>query len=255
MEKLIDTTVIKVGSSSLINEGNINTTLIENIASQAFSLREKSKFVIVTSGAIASGRLTLGGTNGGEIRKQVLASVGQRPLLDVWGRAFDKYNIKTGLFLFAEADLDKPALPLADALSENIIPIINANDTVSTDEIRQLAISADNDRLACFVASRLLNAQKLILLTEAPGVLDKNGRIIRSIDSLDDLLRIGIFEKTGLGTGGIESKIREARRFITRFGKKAFIAGASETDVLIRILNGDEVGTKITLPLQGFFQV
>ncbi|MFH0937038.1 MAG: hypothetical protein V1808_01970 [Candidatus Daviesbacteria bacterium] len=255
MEKLINT-VVKVGSSSLINRGEIDVDLMSSIARQVYFLREKSRFVMITSGAIASGKLTLGNGNGDdEIYKQVLAAVGQRPLINTWGKAFDKYGIPTGLFLFAEGDLEKPTLPLNNALLRGIVPIINANDTVSTEEVEKLAVSADNDRLACFVASYLLDSQKLILLTEAPGVLDVNGKVIRSINCVEDLLKIGNFDKTSIGTGGIESKILEARRFINRLGKEAYIASASEDDVIIRIFNGEDVGTKVTLPLQGHFNI
>lgn len=255
MEKLINTTVVKIGSSSLVNEGKINTTMMGNIARQINLLKKESSFVIITSGAIASGKLTLRDVNGGEVKKQVLAAVGQRSLLNAWGIAFDQWLIKTGLFLFAESDLDKPTLPLQTALECNLVPIINANDTVSVDEIEKLAICADNDRLACFVASSLLNAQKLILLTEEPGVLNSDRQIIRSISAMEDLLRIGNFGKTDLGIGGIESKILEARRFITSFGKQAYIASASENNVLLKIMSGEDVGTKITLPLQSYFQL
>jgi glutamate 5-kinase len=253
MEKLWaeNNIVIKIGSSSLTNNGaEINHALMEDLARQISIVKDMGYGVsVVTSGAIACGKLEMGNGNTEEVHKQVLAAVGQRPLLNAWGQAFDKYNIKTGLFLFAESDLDKPSLPLRNALSHGIVPIINANDTVSVDEIRQLAISADNDRLASYVAKNLVFASKLILLTESSGVWDVNRQVIDSIDSETDLLRIGLFNKTSVGTGGIESKIIEARRFIDQLGKQAYIAGAGDTDVIIKIMKGDSIGTKVTLPL------
>ncbi len=250
MEKL----VIKIGSSSLINNGReLNYELINGIARQASILKDEGvAFVIVTSGAIASGKMILGQHNGNEVRNQVLAAVGQRPLLNAWGNAFDRYGIHSGLFLFSEEDLSKPRLPLVEAIDEGIVPIINANDTVSISEIRKLAISADNDRLASFVARFLIGADKLILLTDAQGVLDAQKQVIESIEQMEDVDRIGWFDKTDLGTGGIDSKLKEARDFITDASKIAYIAGASIEDVILKIVRGEKVGTRVTLPNQAF---
>lgn len=245
--------VVKIGTSSLINkDGGLDEIRIKDIARQVSLVQAMgTKVAIVTSGAIASGKIILGTNNGNEAREQVLAAVGQRPLLNAWGEAFDQYGLKTGLFLFSEDDLDKPRLPLLDALMADIVPIINANDTVSIDEIRKLAISADNDRLASFVGRFLVGASKLILLTETEGVLDRGGNKIDLIGSSEDLDRVTDFGKTSVGTGGMGSKILEARRFLTDGGKCAYIAGAREKDVISKIMGGEQAGTSVTLPLQG----
>lgn len=235
--------VVKIGTSSLINN---QVSLVRAMRTQV---------AVVTSGAIASGRMVLGAKDGNEVRKQVLAAVGQRPLINAWGKTFDRCHLNTGLFLFSEDDLDKPRLPLLDALMADIVPIINANDTVSVDEIRKLAISADNDRLASFLGRLLIDASKLMLLTETDGVLDSKGKTIDSLTCLEDLQRVALFGKTEVGTGGMDSKILEARRFITDGSKTAYIAGARVEDVIVRIVRGEGVGTRITLPLQGFLKI
>lgn len=249
--------VVKVGTSSLINkEGRLDKEPIKKIAGQIAQLQEDGvEVAVVTSGAIASGRIVLGANNGNEVRKQVLAAVGQRPLINAWGEAFDQYHLNMGLFLFSEADLDKPRLPLRDALGVGIVPLINANDTVSVDEIRKLAISADNDRLAFFIGSFLVDASKLVFLTEAAGVLDSEGKVINSLSCLEDLERVALFSKTTLGTGGMDSKLLEARRFITNGNKVAYIAGVGLDDVILRAARGETIGTRVTLPLQGYFNI
>lgn len=249
MEKL----VIKIGTSSLTDNGKeLNQVLINDIARQVSVLKKESISVaIVTSGAVASGKLVLGS----EMNNQVLAAVGQRPLLNAWGNAFDRFDIKSGLFLFSEEDLNKPRLPLTEALGEDIVPIINANDTVSVEELGKIAISADNDRLASFVAGFLIHADKLVLLTDADGILDRQRQLIESIENMNDINRIGWFGKTDVGTGGMSSKLKEARNFITSTSKISYIAGASIDDVIIRIMRGEKVGTRITLPIQAFLNL
>lgn len=256
MERNADRLVVKIGSSSLFGKDReLDRLFIGNIARQVSEVRALgARVAIVTSGAIASGKNILGGNNGNEVRTQVLAAVGQRPIINAWGEEFDRYGINTGLFLFAESDLDKPRLPLHEALDVDIIPIINANDTVSVDEIRKLAISADNDRLASFVARFLVNANKLILLTEidGDGVLDSNRQTIGAIDCLDNLQKVAVLGNSVDGTGGMDSKILEARNFISDGSKRAYIASARLDDVIVRIARGESVGTKVTLPLQGY---
>lgn len=251
MEKL----VIKIGSSSLTDNGKgLNYGFIDNIARQvSFLKKEGIGVAVVTSGAIASGKITLGSKRNIEVGNQVLAAVGQRPLLNAWGNAFDSYGVDTGLFLFAEDDIYKPRLPLIEAIGEGIVPIINANDTVTIAEIRKLAVSADNDRLASFVARFLVGASKLILLTGAEGVLDTQGNVIESIDCMEDINRIGWFGKTDTGTGGMESKLKESREFITDPAKIAYIAGSRIDDVILKIARAEKAGTRITLPNQAFF--
>jgi glutamate 5-kinase len=126
-------------------------------------------------------------------------------------------------------------------MERGVVGVINANDSVNTYELSRLPISADNDRLALFVA-RLVNADTLIFLTQKPGVLDEEGRVIPEIKTLCDLQKVSITDKSAHGTGGIESKIETAMDFTS--SGLAVIARGGERLVLTRILAGESVGTR-----------
>lgn len=242
--------VFKVGSSTITQgQSSVNQEVVDQLAVQTDQLmRDGYEVTIVTSGAVACGRYKLGQEKSTSVSKHVLATVGQRFLEHSWGEAFTRVGRDIGYFAYSERDIqDYRCLKvrLSEALSSGIVPVINANDAVNSFENSQLAISADNDRLAGFVA-RLVEAGTLVLLTEADGVWDTNKHVISSIKQRSDLERVYVQEKTGLGTGGILSKLEVATCFASH-GRRAFIANGREKGILLRVVGGEQVGTQIQM--------
>lgn len=244
--------VVKAGSNVLTTPGGrFNSRLVGRLAEETAGLMERGHQVIfVTSAAVAMGKRALEGYNGQAdmVDKQMLAATGQITVIGGWERAFRRKGIRIGQYLLSEEDIIRlqdtdrsPKLPLVRSLERGVVGIVNANDSVNTYELSRLPISADNDRLALFVA-RMVNADTLIFLTQKAGVLDKRGRVIPEIKTLTDLQRVSILGKSEHGTGGIESKIEVATDF-TASGL-AVIARGGERLVLTRILAGESVGTR-----------
>jgi glutamate 5-kinase len=120
------------------------------------------------------------------------------------------------------------------------VPIINENDTISTDELVKITFG-DNDILAALVASAL-RAHLLVLLTVVDGLLDESGKPVRLVESLEQARALVRAEKSALGKGGMNSKL-EAARMVTDAGEVMVVANGRDDDVLQRIVAGDDVGT------------
>ena len=246
MKKLTKRVVIKIGSSSITHhEYGLNTAFMESIAKQVSTLkRDGIEVALVSSGAVAAGRRILGDINGDLVDKQIAAMYGQPELISEWRRAFLKYGILVGQGLFTGNDLDQPKLPLLGALKMGV-PVINANDPVNNEEMKRYLVAADNDQLSGFV-TELIDAQKLVLLTDIDGVLDNSGHVIREINSFDDLIKIETNGKSASGTGGMMSKLDVA--WVAAYnGRTAWIANAHMEDVILKIVQGESVGTKVCL--------
>lgn len=243
--------VFKVGSSTVMsNDGQINQNLLDNLAWQTSELMDLGyQVAIVTSGAVACGRRRAKHLSGSIVDKQVLASVGQRDLQNAWGDAFDKNNRIVGFPLYSEKNLadlvDDEENPLIKSLNSQVVQVINANDAVNRFEIEQLQISADNDRLAGFVARRI-QAQRLILLTQEAGVWNKQKQVMEEMTNWEDMARMYLQEKTEEGTGGMESKVEVAMSFALK-GRIAYIARGQQERVLLDIINGRSIGTRVLM--------
>ena len=268
MERTGEIIVVKIGTSEIVRNGNgIDQVLIGNLARQIAYLRNKAgiQTVIVSSGAIASGRDIFNEVR--DIRailhdnpmppltdevvdRQVLAMFGQPELMESWRLSLTGERILTGEALLKDEDLANFRHPLLRALMFGTV-VVNGSDATYDPATEQEIISKDNDSLAREIA-RITGANKLIMLTEAQGVLDQKKRVISEITCLEDLQRIGRFPVTQDGTGDIHSKVLEARRHITNANKVAYIVGARKGNVILRVVGGERVGTKITLPLQGY---
>ena len=233
--------VVKIGSRALAGDPGVQRQLASEIARQSVDGRT---FVLVSSGAIAIGVRRLGyGRKPKEVAKlQAAAAAGQSELMRVYDEAFSKHGVTTAQVLLTHTDLsDRERLNNArQALSELIdagaVPIVNENDTVSTEEIR----FGDNDQLASMVVP-LVGADLLVLLTDVEGVLDAQGERIRV---MDDSTSIGNWSSLNdaVGTGGIVAKIEAAWK-ACRSGAHAVIAPASRPGVLASLFAGADVGT------------
>lgn len=247
--------VVKIGTSAIKNGSGINGELVDDYARQVVWLRRNygTETVIVSSGAIASGRVLEPNLTRSTTDKQVAAMFGQPELMMTWRRAFQEQGITAGEALLKDDDLENFRDPLLRALQFGVV-VINGNDATYDQGAEEKIISADNDRLSRVVGNRC-GAGLLIMLTEVEGVLDKDREVISEITSDSDLRRVSFFEGTQEGIGGPGSKLLEARRFITDASKVAYIAGARIENVILRIATGERVGTRVTLPLQGFLNI
>jgi glutamate 5-kinase len=210
--------------------------------------------VLVTSGAVASGREALGFPQLPKDipAKQMLAAVGQPRLIAVYERTFGMYGVTVAQVLLTRADLDNRRSylnarnTLSALLGQKLLPIVNENDTVATEEIRV----GDNDNLSALVAN-LVDADALVLLTDQPGVftadprLDPSARLIG--DVLTDEIPPSLWEaasgmSAGGGTGGMVTKL-QAADLARRSGTRVIVAQGSEPNVLTRLAAGEHIGT------------
>lgn len=251
MEKI----VVKIGSSSIVNCNGIDKSFVADIARQVAYIRSALgiQTIIVSSGAIAGGKALIPSLTPEIGDKQVAAIFGQPNLINIWSLAFEEQGILVGEALPKDEDLNNLSGPLQKA-SELGVVVLNGPDATYDPSTEREIISIDNDRLSRYSA-QLVGANRLIMLTGEPGILDCNEEVIEEIATLEDLARIVFFDKTELGTGGPGSKVLEARKFITDPHKVAFIAGARTENVIVDIVMGRKIGTKITLPLQGFLNI
>jgi glutamate 5-kinase len=217
--------------------------------------RQAKEIVIISSGAIASGRQKLKkiGERKSTPFRQVLASVGQSHLMYVYEQLFDQYDITVAQALLTKADLcDRSGYlnarnTLLALIELGIICIVNENDVVAIDEIAELKFG-DNDNLSAMVAN-LVDADILVILTDIGGLYtadphyDPRAQLIRRVDRIDSEIEGMACGTAGhQGTGGMTTKI-EAARLATFSGVNVVIADGRETDVLVRVSQGEDVGT------------
>ncbi|MCC6421995.1 MAG: glutamate 5-kinase [Phycisphaerales bacterium] len=242
--------VIKLGTQSLADKtGQLDGAFLSRIASQVAQLRQKGLGVtIVSSGAIGSGmrelKLTKRPTDLAIL--QAVAAVGQRRLMDAWAAAFAPHSMCVAQILLTRDDIEERTrfLNLRNTIHAvhelGGVPIINENDTVSTDELVKITFG-DNDILAAMV-THALRANLLVLLSVVDGLLDAAGKSVRLVRSIDEARRLVRTEKSSLGKGGMDSKLTAAK-MVTEAGETMVVADGRMEDVLIRIINGEEVGT------------
>jgi glutamate 5-kinase len=248
--------VVKVGSTLVTNHGEgLDVEAIGRWASQVAQLRADGKEVLmVSSGAIAEGMQRLGWkTRPEEIHDlQAAAAVGQMGLVQVYESAFFQHGIHTAQILLTNADLanqeryDNAKATLDNLLKLKVVPIINENDTVVTDEIK----FGDNDTLAALVCN-LIRADLLIILTDQEGLYTDDPRknesatlIQEAIAGEPHLEAIAGGAGSSLGKGGMLTKVLAAK-MVSRFHAHTIIASGHEPDVLLRLASGDLVGTQL----------
>ncbi len=251
--------VAKVGSALVTNGGaGIDRAAITRWASDVAALRASGVQVIfVSSGAVAEGMARLGWSERPKAMSelQAAAAVGQMGLVNVYEQAFAAHGLHTAQVLLTHEDLaDRKRYlnarsTLLALLKHNVIPIINENDTVTTDEIR----FGDNDTLGALVAN-LVDAQTLILLTDQRGLYTGDPRrdpsaefvsVGRADDPQYEAMAGGV--GTGISRGGMLTKILAARR-AANTGIHTVIASGHEKNVLQRVLGGESLGTLLCAP-------
>lgn len=250
--------VIKIGSSSLTHKitGHISLQKMEKLVRQIADLKNSGKQVIlVSSGAQAVGRSVLRLEKKPVIieKKQAVASVGQASLMMLYSKLFKEYNIVIGQVLITkdilyETKRRENAINTFKALLDyDVVPIVNENDTVATDEIE----IGDNDTLSAVVAE-IINADLLILLSDIKGLYDQEpsknpgARLIDEVSELtDEILKMGSGASNNMGTGGMSTKL-EAAKITTRHNIEMVIAHSEIEHVLQKIVEGEKIGTLFT---------
>ncbi len=245
--------VIKIGSSLLTNDGRgLDVPAIEQWVAQIAQLTERGyEIVLVSSGAVAAGMHRLGWTERPTAihEQQAAAAVGQMGLIQTYEAAFQKFNLKTAQILLDHDDLSNrqrylnARSTMRTLMDFGVIPIVNENDTVVTDEIR----FGDNDTLGALVAN-LIVADSLIILTDQVGMYDSDPRQnpaakVLQEHAADDTALEAMAGSSGLlGRGGMLSKVRAAR-LAARSGANTVIVGGRLDDVIPRVAAGEPVGT------------
>ena len=246
--------VVKVGSSLVTNQGEgLDTNAIGNWAQQIATLRQAGyEVVLVSSGAIAEGMQRLGWKQRPSAvhELQAAAAVGQMGLVQVYETCFRKHGLHAAQVLLTHADLaDRERYinarsTLRTLLRLNVIPVINENDTVVTDEIK----FGDNDTLGALVAN-LIEADALIILTDQSGLYtadprhDPQATLISLAQAGDEKLEaMAGGAGSHIGRGGMITKVLAAKR-ASRSGAHTVIASGHEPDVLPRLMQGISIGT------------
>ncbi len=246
--------IVKLGTSSILaEEGRVRGEVLLPLARDIATLRERGvKVVIVSSGAVGMGRRTPWGSkiDPRELSsKQALAALGQVELMNMWRGLFELLGIGVGQVLLTRQELSRRERylnarnTLGTLLGAGVLPVVNENDSVATDEIR----FGDNDILAALVGS-LIEADLVINLTRAKGLLDLSAAtddpiVIPEVAEVDDaLFDLVAPEMSAGGTGGMASKLHAAKE-AARYGAAMVIASSEQPGVLLDILNGGDVGT------------
>ncbi|WP_414147368.1 glutamate 5-kinase [Erwinia sp. BNK-24-b] len=249
------TLVVKLGTSVLTGGSRrLNRAHIVELVRQCAQQHAAGhRIVIVTSGAMAAGREHLGYPELPPTiaSKQLLAAVGQSRLIQLWEQLFSIYGIHIGQMLLTRADLEDRERflnardTLRALLDNHIVPVINENDAVATAEIKV----GDNDNLSS-LAAILAGADKLLLLTDQPGLFTADPRsnpqaeLISDVHSIDDALRALAGDSvSGLGTGGMATKL-QAADVACRAGIDTIIAAGSRAGVIGDVIDGKPVGTR-----------
>ncbi len=249
--------VVKIGSGVMdCAQNQFDLPVLKNLVSQLASLHKNGVSVcVVTSGAVSSGlrELKLSTRPKEIVEKQALAAIGQGKLIHTYATLFAKHDIPIAQVLLSRDDLEKRRRflnarnTLQRLFESKVIPIINENDSVATEELRY----GDNDLLSSLVAIKL-DADLLILLTTVEGLYDKNpacypdAQIIPVIENFDDTYYNMSDAKTSeMGTGGMSSKL-EAAQMAVNAGIQVHIANGKRKNVIQDLLEKKSVGTLIS---------
>ena len=247
--------VVKVGTSTLAHStGCINIRHVEELCKVLSDLKNAGhEIILVSSGAIGMGigKLSLKEKPSDMPTKQAAAAVGQCELMYAYDKLFSEYNHTVAQILVTGLDLEDPTRyhniknTMNRLLELNVLPIINENDTVNTDEISV----GDNDTLGAIIAVSMC-ADMLVLLSDIDGLYtadphkDADAKLIDTITEITpEIEALGGKSRSGLGTGGMATKLSAAKKCIA-CGTDVVIANGSAPSVLYDIVDGKNVGTR-----------
>lgn len=246
--------VIKIGSSFFINDkGEINKSNILELIKQISIIKEKGIAVcLISSGAVAVGLKKMGYTTRPSdiVKKQACAAIGQMSLMQEYEHLFSVFNLKCAQILLNHDDFGnrKRIISLKNTIeklfSMNVVPVINENDALAVEEIKV----GDNDTLSAMV-SLVLNADLLVLVSDVDGLytanpnLDKEARLLKEIDVIDDKIRqMAGGAGTIYGTGGMSTKIK-AGEIANNSGIPMMIVNKTKINELSTVSEGENIGS------------
>ena len=255
--------VVKIGSNVLTaGTDQIDTVVLASLAEQVAALVARGvQAIVVTSGAVAAGRhrvkthhearaLTARDTQS----RQALAAIGQSRLMALWDQMFEQHDVPIAQALLTRRDLaDRLGYlntrnTLLELVELGVVPIVNENDVVSVEELRELTVIGDNDSLSAQVAN-LVDADLLLILSDIAGLYtadpnhDPEAKLIEEVAQIDETILLAASGAAGArGTGGMLTKV-QAARIATQGGTHVVIAGGSARDIVLRAVAGEPVGT------------
>ncbi|EJN57719.1 Glutamate 5-kinase [Halogranum salarium B-1] len=250
--------IVKAGTNSLTDhESNLDDTKLDKLVDDIVSLRERGKDVIlVSSGAVGAGKGRVGYSEENIEEAQALSTVGQSYLMQRYTESFERYDQKIAQLLLTQHDLENSERftnvrnTIETLLEWDIVPIINENDAVATEEIQ----IGDNDMLSSTVAIDI-GVDLLVTLTDVGGVYTGNPKEdptverIKAVGRNYDEVQAITQESSTNKFGGIQTKVQGARN-VSEHGIPAIIAESTQEDVLENIAAGESIGT-IFIPING----
>jgi glutamate 5-kinase len=241
--------VIKIGTKVIAgHDKSLDKVLLKNIVDQIADILDKGlKVIVVTSGAIGSGMGLLGMKNRPVKLEelQAAASIGQSSLMHLYSSYFKERGFLVGQILLTREDFNDRARYLnirrtvETLFYHHAIPIINENDTVSTEEIK----FGDNDRLSILI-SDLCRADMLILLTDVDGLLDEKCNVVKLVNNMSArITKLARSSKCELGAGGMTSKLESVGKAMMS-GVECVIANGKTKNIITDIIDGKRLGTR-----------
>ncbi|ACV49478.1 glutamate 5-kinase [Halomicrobium mukohataei] len=250
--------IVKAGTNSLTDEDSqLDRVKLDKLVSDIMDLRKRGKDVLlVSSGAVGAGKGLIDEETETVEESQALSTVGQSHLMRHYTQSFDRYDQTVAQILLTEHDLANPERftnvrnTIETLFDWGIVPIINENDAIATEEIQ----IGDNDMLSASVAIGV-NADLLVTLTDVGGVYtgnpkdDDDAALIEAVGANYDAVQSLVDDSTTAEFGGIQTKV-EGARDVSEHGTPAIIAGSADRDVLERIATAKSVGT-LFVPING----
>lgn len=247
--------VLKIGTSTLTNGTKlISRGKVEDIGRQILALREEYDIVLVSSGAIAAAKQRINIIDPGKLveSKQAMAAIGQPLLMRIYHEIYADFGIKTAQCLMTYRDFENETSrtntlnTINELIKYEYVPIINENDTTAVEEI----ILGDNDKLSALVAV-LIKADLLVIASDIDGVFDKNphlyseAKLIPEIKNIEEAKNLVEERDSGLGTGGMNSKL-EAAMICQKENIETWIVGGGRNNFLTDALTGKIPCTKFS---------
>jgi glutamate 5-kinase len=250
--------IVKAGTNSLTDEDSqLDRVKLDKLVSDIMALRERGKDVLlVSSGAVGAGRGLIDEETETVEESQALSTVGQSHLMRHYTQSFDRYDQTVAQILLTEHDLSNPERftnvrnTIETLFDWGIVPVINENDAIATEEIQ----IGDNDMLSASVAIGV-DVDLLVTLTDVGGVYtgnpkgDDDAELIEAVGTNYDAVQSLVDDSTTAEFGGIQTKVKGARD-VSEHGTPAIIANSADRDVLERIATAKSVGT-LFVPING----
>jgi len=240
--------ILKIGTATLTRgTDKISRAKLEDLAIQIVELRSKYDIILVCSGAIAAAKqfIKLEKLGSNLTEKQALASIGQPFLMRLIHDSFRDYQIPVGQCLLSysdfENDISKKNIKntISVLLNNNILPVINENDTTATEEIK----FGDNDKLSALTAI-LLKVDLLVIATNTYGVYDNNSHTISTIENVDDVRQYIKSDLSDQGTGGMQSKL-EAAELAQKSNIESWIVNGHENMFILNAISNKSKFSRI----------